>query len=110
MGLRNDPSQGLRGEVNYQVAGTGNLTLAFSCGAGQQLFAVVTFGTPNQRQDSSWLGLPSGAAYKEIFNSSWPAFQVEFEEEHANGGYDAEIGNGQILNLPYVGAVVLQRR
>ena len=46
-----------------------------------QLFAVVTFGTPNQQQDSSWLGLPSGIAYKEIFNSSWPAFQVESEPE-----------------------------
>jgi hypothetical protein len=56
------------------------------------------------------LGLPSGAAYKEIFNSSWPAFQVEFEQEHGNGGYDAQITSGQILNLPYVGAVVLQQR
>ena len=74
------------------------------------LFTVVTFGTPNQQQDSSWLGLPSGAAYKEIFNSSWPVFQVEFEQEHTNGGYDAQIYSGQILNLPYVGAVVLQRR
>jgi hypothetical protein len=61
-------------------------------------------------QDSTWLGLPSGAAYKEIFNSSWPVFQVEFEQEHTNGGYDAQIYSGQILNLPYVGAVVLQRR
>jgi 1,4-alpha-glucan branching enzyme len=110
MGLRNDPSQGLRGEANYQVVATGTLTVAYTCGTGQQLFAVVTFGTPDQQQDSSWLGLPSGSAYKEIFNSSWPAFQVEFEPEHTNGGYDAEIYSGQILNLPYVGAVVLQRR
>jgi 1,4-alpha-glucan branching enzyme len=110
MGLRNDPSQGLRGNANDQVVATGNRTVAYTCGAGQKLFTVVTFGTPDQRQDSSWLGLPSGAAYKEIFNSSWPAFQVEFEQEHANGGYDARIYSGQILNLPYVGAVVLQRR
>ena len=110
MGLRTDPSQGLRGDANYQVVATGNLTVAYTCGAGQKLFTVVTFGTPNQQQDSSWLGLPSGAAYKEIFNSSWPAFQVEFEQEHTNGGYDAQIYSGQILNLPYVGAVVLQRR
>ena len=110
MGLRNDPSQGLRGDANYQVVATGNLTVAYTCGAGQKLFTVVTFGTPNQQQDSSWLGLPSGAAYKEIFNSSWPVFQVEFEQEHTNGGYDAQIYSGQILNLPYVGAVVLQRR
>ena len=44
--------------------GDGNLTVAYTCGAGQKLFTVVTFGTANQQQDSSWLGLPSGAAYK----------------------------------------------
>jgi hypothetical protein len=70
---------------------------------------VVTFGTPNQQQNSGWLGLPAGTAFKEIFNSSWPAFQVEFEPENANGGYAAQIYSGQILNLPAIGAVVLER-
>jgi len=37
-------------------------------------------------------------------------FQVESEPEHTNGGYDARISSGPILNLPYVGAVVLERR
>ena len=110
MGLRNDPSTGLQGDANYQVVATGNRTVAFTCGSGQSLFAVVTFGTPNQQQDSSWLGLPAGAAYKEIFNSSWPVFQVESEQEQSNGGYDAQIVSGQILNLPAIGAVVLERR
>ncbi len=109
MGLRNDPAQGLQGNANYQVVGSGNRTIAFSCGSWRCLFVVVTFGTPNQQQDSSWLGLPAGSAYKEIFNSSWPVFQVEFEPEHTNGGYNARINSGQILNLPYMGAVVLQR-
>ena len=108
MGLRNDPSKRLQGDANYQVVATGNRTVAFVCGAS--LFTVVTFGTPDQRQDSSWLGLPTGAAYKEIFNSSWPVFQVEFEKEQTNGGYDAQIYSGQILNLPWIGAVVLERR
>ena len=31
------------------------------------------------------MGLPSGSAYEEIFNSSWPAFAVEFEPEMSNG-------------------------
>ena len=62
------------------------------------------------QQDSSWLGLPGGSAYKEIFNSSWPVFQVAFEQEHTNGGYDAQISSGQLLNLPPVGAVILERR
>ncbi|MBV8358398.1 MAG: hypothetical protein JO189_10740 [Deltaproteobacteria bacterium] len=110
MGLRNDSSKGLQGEANYQVVGTGNRTVAFTCGSNQNLFVIVTFGTPNQRQDSSWLGLPSGTPYKEIFNSSWPVFQVEFEQEQTNGGYNAEIYRGQIINLPFIGAVVLERR
>ena len=109
MGLRNDPAQGLRGDANYQVVKTGYRTVAFTCGTGQSLFVVVTFGTANNQQDSSWLGLPGGVAYKEIFNSSWPVFQVEFEQEQSNGGYNAQIYSGQILNLPSIGAVVLQR-
>ena len=109
MGLRSDPSQGLQGETNYQVVQTGNRTVAFTCGIGQSLFVVVTFGTPNQQQDSAWLGLPGGSVFKEIFNSSWPDFQVSGEAESANGGYSARIGAGQILNLPYIGALVLQR-
>lgn len=109
MGLRNDPSKGLQGDANYQVVATGNRTVAFVCGASQRIFVVVAFGTPDQQQDSSWLGLPGGATYKEIFNSSWPAFQIVSEPEYANGGYTAQIQTGQILNLPYIGTVVLER-
>jgi 1,4-alpha-glucan branching enzyme len=109
MGLRNDPVQGLQGETNYQIVGVGHRTVAFTCGVGQRLFAVFTFGTANQEQDSSWLGLPAGSVYKEIFNSSWPVFAVEFEAERTNGGYAARLASGQILQLPYIGAVVLQR-
>ena len=109
MGLRNDSSKGLQGDANNQVVATGNLTVAFVCGSGQRLFAVITFGTPNQQQNSAWLGLPAGAPYKEIFNSSWPVFQVEFEQEQTNGGYGAQIYSGQIINLPWIGAVVLER-
>jgi len=109
LGLRNDPSKGLQGDANFQVVATGNRTVAFSCGSNQSLFAVVSFGTPDQRQDSSWLGLPAGAPYKEIFNSSWPVFQVEFEQEQTNGGYQAQIYRGQTINLPWIGAVVLER-
>jgi hypothetical protein len=108
MGLRNDSTKGFQGDANYQVVAIGNCTVAFTC--GYDLFAVITFGTANQQQDSSWLGLPAGAAYKEIFNSSWPDFQVEGETEESNGGYDAQITSGQILNLPWIGAVVLEKR
>lgn len=110
MGLRNDPSKGLQGNANYQVVGTGNRTVAFTCGDAQRLFVVVTFGTPDKQQNSAWLGLPGGIAFKEIFNSSWPDFQVECEPESANGGYAAQIYSGQIMNLPSIGAVVLEQR
>jgi 1,4-alpha-glucan branching enzyme len=109
MGLRNDPSKGLQGDANYQVVATGNRTVAFTCGSNQSLFAIITFGASNQQQNSAWLGLPTGSSYKEIFNSSWPDFQVEFEQEQSNGGYQAQISNGQILNLPWIGAVILER-
>ncbi|HEX4351109.1 MAG TPA: alpha-amylase family glycosyl hydrolase [Verrucomicrobiae bacterium] len=109
MGLRNDPTKGLQGDANYQVTGIGSRTVAFTCGAQQQFFVVTTFGTPNQQQNSSWLGLPGEGAFKEIFNSSWPDFQVESEPQYTNGSYAAQIYSGQILNLPYMGAVVLER-
>ena len=109
MGLRNDASKGLQGDTNFQTVATGNRTVAFTCGDNQRLFAVVTFGTPNQQQNSSWLGLPAGNAYKEIFNSSWPDFRVESEPEQTNGGYDARIFSGQTINLPWIGAVVLEK-
>jgi 1,4-alpha-glucan branching enzyme len=109
MGLRNDPNQGLQGDYNYQTVAVGHRTVAFACGLQQSLFVVVTFGTADQQQDSSWLGLPPQGEYKEIFNSSWPVFQVEFEEEKTNGGYDARIRSGKVLNLPHIGAIVLQR-
>jgi len=109
MGLRNDPIQGLQGESNYQVVNVGNRTIAFTCGTAQGLFTIVTFGTPNQQQDSAWLGLPEGAVFKEIFNSSWPQFQVSSEPLVTNGGYTARVTSGINVNLPFIGAVVLQR-
>ena len=71
--------------------------------------AIASSSYDNLQQDSSRLGLSSGIAYKEIFNSSWPVFQAEFEPEHANGAYDARIYPGQILKLPFMGTVVLQK-
>jgi 1,4-alpha-glucan branching enzyme len=108
MGLRNNPANGLRGNDN-QTPRWGYKTVAFTR-AGGRFFVVATFGTPDTRQDSGWLGLPAGSPYKEIFNSSWPVFQVEFEPEATNGGYDAWIWSGHLLQLPSIGGVVLERR
>jgi len=34
---------------------------------------------------------------------------VESEPELTNGGYNAQIYSGQVLNLPWMGAIVLER-
>ena len=109
MGLRNDPSNSMGGDDRQAVC-VGRKTVAFTRGWDGRFFIVATFGTPDNRQDTSWLGMLAGAAYKEIFNSSWPVFQVEAEQEQANGGYDAVISAGNVVNLPTVGAVVFERR
>ncbi|HEX7596859.1 MAG TPA: alpha amylase C-terminal domain-containing protein, partial [Polyangia bacterium] len=84
-------------------------TLAFAR-AGGRFFIVATFNTPDQAQNLGWLGLPGGATYKEIFNSSWPAYRAGQEPERANGGYGAVLDRNSIVNLPPVGAIVLERR
>jgi 1,4-alpha-glucan branching enzyme len=106
IGLRNNPSNGFRGDDNQKV-GRGNKTIAFTRG-WERFFVVATFGTPDTVQNLGWLGLPGGT-YKEIFNSSWPVFSVKFEPERTNGGYDGRLHAGDNINLPAVGAVVLER-
>lgn len=109
LGLRNNSANGFRGNDAQQVC-VGRKTIAFTRGPGGKFFVICTFGTPDTRQDCGWLGLPPGRAYKEIFNSTWPAFAVEFEQEQTNGGYASLIGSGNVLSLPYIGAVVLEQR
>jgi hypothetical protein len=109
IGLRNNPGNGLRGNDN-QTLGKGYRTVAFSRASGR-FFIIATFGTPDTRQNLSWLQLPnSGATYKEIFNSSWPAYRVENEANFSNGSYDAVLTGTSIVNLPPVGGIVLERR
>jgi hypothetical protein len=50
-------------------------TVAFARASGE-FFISVTCGTNTQQQNLGWLNLPAGAAYKEIFNSSWPQYQA----------------------------------
>jgi 1,4-alpha-glucan branching enzyme len=107
MGLRNNPDHGFRGDDDQAVQ-TGHKTLAFTRGWGR-FFVICTFGTPDTRQNVGWLGLPPSTPYKEILNSTWPFYQVDGESERSNGGYDARIYSGQVINLPYIGAVVLER-
>lgn len=108
MGLRNNPNNHLRGDDDQSV-GIGRKTIAFTRGWGR-FFIICTFGTPDTQQNVGWLGLPPSTAYKEIFNSSWPVYQVNSEPEATNGNYNAQIYSGHIINLPYIGAIVLERR
>jgi len=108
MGLQNNPSNGLRGDDDQSV-GIGHKTVAFTRSGGR-FFVIVTFGTNDQQQDLAWLGLPSGSPYKEIFNSSWPEYQVHNEPELTNGGYNAQLRSGDLIRLPSIGALVLERR
>jgi 1,4-alpha-glucan branching enzyme len=108
MGLRNNASNGIRGNDN-QWTGRGDKTVAFARTYGE-FFVIVTCGTNTQQQNLGWLNLPAGSAYKEIFNSSWPQYQVHAEPLISNGGYDAQLYSGNIINLPSIGAVILQRR
>ena len=108
MGLRNNASNGIRANDN-QWTGRGDKTVAFARANGE-FFVIATFGTNTQQQNLGWLSLPAGSAYKEIFNSSWPQYQVHAEPLISNGGYDAQLYSGNIVNLPSIGAVILQRR
>ncbi|MBV9611560.1 MAG: hypothetical protein JO091_03770, partial [Acidobacteriaceae bacterium] len=108
LGLRNNPSNGFQGN-DQQTTGQGRKTISFIRSQGR-FFIVATFGTADQQQDLSWLGLPTAAAYKEIFNSSWPEYQVNNEPLVSNGGFDAQLRSGDLVRLPSIGAVVLERR
>ncbi len=107
LGLRNNPDNGLLGDDDQSVRSTPK-TVAFTRRGGR-FFAVATLGTPYTVQNLGWLGLPAGAAYKEIFNSTWPAYRMENEPESSNGGYDARLSAGENLRMPAIGAVILER-
>jgi len=106
--LRSNSGNNLGGNDDQRV-GRGFKTVAFTR-AGGRFFVIATFGTPDTRQTLGWLGLPSGATYKEVFNSSWPAYQASNEGEFANGGYDAVLSGGSVVNVPPIGGIVLERR
>jgi 1,4-alpha-glucan branching enzyme len=109
IGLRMNGGNGLRGN-DTQGLGTGYRTVAFSR-AGGRFFVIATLGTTDTRQNLGWLQLPDGgSSYKEIFNSSWPAYSVENEQNFSNGSYDAVLTSSSIVNLPPVGGIVLERR
>lgn len=82
--------------------------LTFSRGGGQEFFVVLNFGPWSGWRPLAELNLPNGQ-YKELWNSTWPAFAVEGEDEHTNGGRDARLHQGTWLQIPDYGVVILEK-
>ena len=83
--------------------------IAFSRGSAQEYFIVLNFGPNVYWKNLGIMNLPDGF-YKELWNSTWPQFQVEWEEMHENGGWGAYLHRGYDLHIPDFGAVILERR
>jgi len=84
--------------------------LAFTRGEGHDFFVVLNFGGWSGHKRLAEMNLPRGT-YRELWNSTWPAFAVqgEQEDEHTNGGRDARLHGGRWLHIPDYGAVVLEK-
>lgn len=82
--------------------------LAFSRGDAADLFVVLNFGDWAGHRPLWQLNLPAGT-YRELWNSTWPAFAVEGEDEHGNGGREARLRPDHDLHVPDYGVVVLER-
>jgi 1,4-alpha-glucan branching enzyme len=99
----------LQGPSPIQVHYADGNVLAFSRGEGREYFAVLNFDWQAQWRSLAVLNLPNGL-YRELWNSTWPAFAVEGEDEHGNGGRDAYLGRDHWLQIPDYGVVVLEKR
>lgn len=79
--------------------------IAFSRGDAKDYFVVLNFGDREFPQNLGVMNLPEGT-YKELWNSTYQAFQVEWENEFRNWG---DLHRDNWLNIPDNGAVILQR-
>jgi 1,4-alpha-glucan branching enzyme len=79
--------------------------IAFSRGEAKDYFVVLNFGDRQVTQNLGIMNLADGA-YREIWNSTYPDFQVEWEQEFRNWG---DLQRGSWLNIPDNGAVILER-
>jgi 1,4-alpha-glucan branching enzyme len=103
--------QSIQGPAPLHVCFADGQLLAFTRGANGDFFIVLNFGGWAGWKGLSELNLPS-AAYRELWNSTWPAFAIhsENEGEHTNGGRDRWLTRENALQIPDYGAVILQRR
>ncbi len=106
--LHRDPS--IQGPSPLRVCLAEEQLLAFTRGGNDDFFVLLNFGGWSGRRSLASLNLPWGE-YRELWNSTWPAFAIEAEHEgeHANGGRSARLHRHHDLNVPDYGAVVLHR-
>jgi len=100
----------IQGPSPLHVTFAADRLLAFSRGQRGEFFVVLNFGGGRSAVGLGALNLPGGT-YRELWNSTWPAFAVvsETEAERSNGGRDARITRARDLRLPDFGVVVLER-
>jgi len=82
--------------------------LGFVRGQGSEYYTLANFGGWSGWKSLAELNLPGGV-YRELWNSTWPAFAVENEDEHTNGGRTARLHRGNWLQIPDYGVVILER-
>jgi 1,4-alpha-glucan branching enzyme len=100
----------IKGPAPLDLAFAEGQLLAISRGQRGDYFAVLNFGGWSGFHNLGYLNLPDGT-YRELWNSTWPAFAIsgESENEHTNGGRDARLGRWNSLQIPDYGAVILER-
>lgn len=108
-GLRRNDNR-IKGPSPLAVRFADGALLTFTRGDGNDYFIVLNFGGWSGSVSLITLNLPGGV-YRELWNSSWPAFAVpgEGEHEHTNWGRDARISRTNALNVPDYGVVILER-
>jgi hypothetical protein len=74
------------------------------------MYFLLNFGGWAGWKPLAELNVPDGT-YCELWNSTWPAFAIESEEEdeHMNWGRDARLTRADWLHIPDYGVVVLSR-
>lgn len=106
--LRRDPN--IKGPAPLDVRFAEEQILTFTRGQNGDYFVLLNFGAWSGHKSLAELNLPWGE-YRELWNSTWPAFaiQAEQEGEHTNGGRDARLHRGHSLHIPDYGVTILQR-
>jgi 1,4-alpha-glucan branching enzyme len=98
----------IKGPAPLGVVHAEGQLLAITRGHAGDFFMLANFGGWSGWRSLAELNLPWGS-YRELWNSTWPAFAVENEGEHTNGGRDARLTRDSWLHVPDYGAVVLER-